>query len=114
MNEDVIAPGQGFGTHPHDNMEILTWVLAGALEHKARLGNAGVIRPGEAQFMSAGTGVTHSEFNPQPDAPTHLLQIWLHPDRPGHEPSYEQAVVDDDRVRNRWGVIAAREGGLKF
>lgn len=112
INEDVVAPDSGFGKHPHRDMEILTWVLSGALDHRDSMGNAGSIRAGEVQRMSAGTGVFHSEMNSDPDTPVHLLQIWLHPDRPGHEPSYEQAVVDDARVRNRWGVIAAREGGL--
>jgi len=111
INEDIVAPATGFGEHPHQDMEIVTWILSGALAHRDSMGHAGVIRPGEVQRMSAGTGILHSEMNPDPDEPVHLLQIWLHPDRAGHAPSYEQAAVDDAGVRNRWGVIAAREGG---
>ncbi len=90
MNEDVVAPGQGFGTHPHHDMEIVTYVLEGALEHKDSMGNGEVLRPGEFQRMSAGTGITHSEFNPSDREPVHLYQIWLFPERKGIEPSYEQ------------------------
>jgi redox-sensitive bicupin YhaK (pirin superfamily) len=87
MNEDVVAPGQGFGTHPHDNMEIVTYVLSGALEHRDSMGNGEVLRPGEFQRMSAGTGITHSEFNPSASEPVHLYQIWLFPAQKGIEPS---------------------------
>lgn len=90
MNEDIVAPGQGFGTHPHHDMEIVTYVLEGALEHKDSMGNGEVLRPGEFQRMSAGTGITHSEFNPSETEPVHLYQIWLFPERKGIEPSYEQ------------------------
>ena len=79
MNEDGVAPGQGFGTHPHDDMEIVTYVLAGALEHRDSMGNGEVLKPGEFQRMSAGTGITHSEFNPSATEPVHLYQIWLFP-----------------------------------
>jgi redox-sensitive bicupin YhaK (pirin superfamily) len=77
MNEDIVAPGQGFGTHPHNDMEIVTYVLSGALEHKDSMGNGEVLRPGEFQRMTAGTGITHSEFNPSAAEPAHLYQIWL-------------------------------------
>lgn len=112
INEDVIAPDTGFGTHPHQDMEILTWVVSGALEHRDSMGHAEVLRAGMVQRMTAGTGLTHSEANPDPDTPTHLLQIWLLPSQRGRTPSYQDAVVDDAVVRGRWGVIAAREGGV--
>ena len=115
MNEDTIAPGQGFGTHPHRDMEIVTYVLEGALEHKDSMGNGEVLRPGEFQRMSAGTGITHSEFNPSPIEPMHLYQIWLLPDRKGIEPSYQQKRFDDDRMVDQWRLVAApdaRDGSL--
>ena len=90
INEDVVAPGKGFGMHPHRDMEILTWVLEGALEHRDSTGSRGVLRPGELQHMTAGTGVLHSEMNPSPSEPVHLLQIWIQPDRKGLKPAYEQ------------------------
>lgn len=93
INEDRVAPGMGFGMHPHRDMEIVTWVLGGALQHKDSLGNGEVLRPGEIQRMSAGTGIRHSEFNPSPTEPVHLLQIWIMPERAGLAPSYEQRAV---------------------
>lgn len=115
MNEDVVAPGQGFGTHPHDNMEIVTYVLEGALEHRDSMGNGEVLRPGEFQRMSAGTGITHSEFNPSPTMPVHLYQIWLIPQQDGIEPSYEQKRFDEVERQNRLRLVAspdAAEGSL--
>ena len=90
INEDRVAPGAGFPTHSHQDMEIVTWVLAGALEHKDSLGNGGVIRPGELQRMRAGHGIAHSEYNASASAPVHFLQIWIEPDAYGLEPGYEQ------------------------
>ena len=107
LNEDRIAPATGFGMHPHRDMEIVTWLLAGELEHRDSLGNGGVLRPGDVQVMSAGVGVTHSERNPSPAAGTHLLQIWLLPSRSGVVPAYDQRRLDDADLRNRWGVLAA-------
>ncbi len=110
MNEDVVQPGQGFGTHPHDNMEIVTYVLSGALEHRDSMGNGEVLRPGEFQRMTAGTGITHSEFNPSADEPVHLYQIWLFPERKGLEPSYEQKRFDESERHNRLRLVASRDG----
>jgi hypothetical protein len=107
MNEDRVEPGQGFGTHPHRDMEIVTYVLAGALEHRDSMGNGEILRPGEFQRMSAGTGITHSEFNPSPDEPVHLYQIWLFPERKGIEPSYEQKRFADAELHNRLRLVAA-------
>lgn len=90
INEDVVAPGQGFGRHGHRDMEILTWILSGALRHEDSSGGGGVIRPGEIQYMSAGSGVMHSEFNASQTEPVHLLQIWILPERSGGAPRYDQ------------------------
>jgi quercetin 2,3-dioxygenase len=109
MNEDVVAPGQGFGEHPHNDMEIVTYVLEGALEHQDSMGNGEVLRAGEFQRMSAGTGITHSEFNPSRDEPVHLYQIWLIPNRKGIEPSYEQKRFAEEDRRNRLQLVASRD-----
>jgi quercetin 2,3-dioxygenase len=115
MNEDRIAPGKGFGTHPHDNMEILTYVIEGALEHRDSMGNGEVLHAGEFQRISAGSGITHSEFNPSSTDPVHLYQIWLFPKEKDIEPSYEQKGFDLAKRQNRFQCIASpdrREGSL--
>lgn len=109
MNEDWVAPGQGFGTHPHQDMEIVTYVLSGALEHKDSMGNGEVLRPGEFQRMTAGTGITHSEFNPSATEPVHLYQIWLYPESKGLKPSYEQKKFPAEQRHNRLQLVAARD-----
>jgi redox-sensitive bicupin YhaK (pirin superfamily) len=90
INDDLVMPGQGFGTHPHRDMEIITYILSGALEHKDSMGNGRVIKTGEVQYMAAGTGIRHSEFNPSKDEAVHLLQIWIQPDRAGVTPRYAE------------------------
>jgi len=110
INEDVVQPGQGFGTHPHENMEIVTYVLSGALEHRDSMDNGEVLRPGEFQRMTAGTGITHSEFNPSATEPVHLYQIWLFPDQPGHTPSYEQKQFPESGRANQWQLVASPSG----
>ncbi|MFK7777073.1 MAG: pirin family protein [Gimesia sp.] len=115
MNEDRVQPGQGFGTHPHRDMEIVTYVLEGALEHKDSMGNGEVLRAGEFQRMSAGTGITHSEFNPSSNEPVHLYQIWLLPQSKGIEPSYEQKRFPDEEQHNQLRLVAspqAEQGSL--
>ncbi|MFI4852294.1 MAG: pirin family protein [Gimesia chilikensis] len=109
MNEDVVQPGQGFGTHPHRDMEIVTYVLEGALEHKDSMGNGEVLRAGEFQRMSAGTGITHSEFNPSATEPVHLYQIWLFPESKGIEPSYEQKQFPVSEQQNQLRLVASPE-----
>ena len=109
MNEDRVEPGKGFGTHPHRDMEIVTYVLEGALEHKDSMGSSEVLRPGEFQRMSAGTGITHSEFNPSDVEPVHLYQIWLFPERKGIEPSYEQKQFPDEERHNRLRLVASQD-----
>ncbi len=113
MNEDRVAPGQGFGTHEHRDMEIVSYVLEGALEHKDSMGNGQVLKPGEFQRISAGTGITHSEFNPSTNHTTHFYQIWLLPESKGIRPSYEQKTLDATGRRNRLQLVASpdAEGG---
>jgi len=106
INEDRVDPGQGFGTHPHRDMEILTFVLEGALEHKDSLGSGSVIRPGDVQRMTAGTGISHSEFNPSRTEPVHFLQVWILPDQPGLAPSYEQRSFPAAGLR----LVGSRDG----
>ena len=110
INEDVIQPGQGFGTHGHQDMEIVTYILDGALEHKDSMGNGSVLRPGEVQRMSAGTGIEHSEFNPSPTDLVHLLQIWIVPERKGLEPGYEQKSFPEHERRGKLRLVGARDG----
>jgi quercetin 2,3-dioxygenase len=106
LNEDVVAPGKGFGMHPHKDMEILTWILDGSLEHRDSMGTGAVIRPGELQHMTAGSGVMHSEFNPSPKDPTHLLQIWIVPEKKNLKPEYEQLAFPDKDLRGKFHHVA--------
>jgi hypothetical protein len=110
INEDVVAPGRGFPTHGHRDMEIITYVLQGALQHRDSLGTGSIIRPGEVQRMSAGTGVRHSEANASPSEPVHLLQIWIEPARPGIEPGYEQRAFADEDKQGRLRLVASPDG----
>ncbi len=110
LNEDRVQAGKGFGTHGHRDMEILTWVLSGALEHQDSLGTHGVIRPGEAQVMSAGTGIRHSEFNASATEPVHFLQIWILPERQALAPRYDQVAFPEAELRNQWRLIASPDG----
>lgn len=107
LNEDRVAPGAGFPPHSHANMEILTWVLSGTLEHRDNAGAGGSIRPGELQRMSAGYGIEHSEFNAASDAPVHFLQIWLQPDRSNTPPGYAQRAFAPEALAGRWCLLAA-------
>jgi redox-sensitive bicupin YhaK (pirin superfamily) len=117
INDDRVAPGGGFGTHPHNDMEIVTYVLEGALAHKDSMGTGATIVPGEVQRMSAGTGILHSEFNHSKSEEVHLLQIWIIPEKKGVAPSYEQKFFPDEEKLNRFRVVASRdsrEGSVKI
>ena len=110
INEDWVAPSSGFPTHPHRDMEIITYVLSGQLEHKDSLGTGSVILPGDGQRMSAGRGIRHSEYNPSPSEKVHVLQIWIMPDKQGHEPGYEQKTFPEAEKRGQLRLIASRDG----
>ena len=110
INEDRVQPGQGFDTHGHKDMEIISYVIEGALEHKDSLGTGSVIRPGEVQRMSAGTGIRHSEFNPSDSELVHFLQVWILPEHDGLEPSYEQKTYPDADKRGLLRLVGSRDG----
>lgn len=110
INEDWVAPGQGFGMHGHRDMEILTYVLEGALAHKDSLGNGAPLHPGEVQVMTAGTGIRHSEFNHSASDPVHLYQIWIMPDRAGHTPRYDQRPFPEEGRRGKLQTVASPDG----
>jgi redox-sensitive bicupin YhaK (pirin superfamily) len=107
INEDVVAPGRGFAPHPHDNMEIITVILSGQLAHKDSTGSSHIIKPGDVQHMTAGTGIVHSEFNPSKDEPVHLMQIWIEPAEEGLTPSYEEATITFEDRRGRLKLLAS-------
>jgi quercetin 2,3-dioxygenase len=109
INDDLVMPGQGFGTHPHRDMEIITYVLSGQLEHKDSMGNGRIIKPGEVQYMAAGTGVQHSEFNPSNDEAVHLLQIWIQPDRKGTKPNYAEKSMKE-KAEGKFHLITSKSG----
>jgi len=110
INEDRVRPGAGFGTHGHQDMEIISYVLEGALEHKDSIGTGSVIRPGDVQIMSAGTGIRHSEFNHSVTEPVHFLQIWIVPNRDGVAPRYDQRTFPDADKRNRLRLVGSSDG----
>lgn len=112
INEDRVQPGSGFPTHSHRDVEIITYVLDGTLEHRDSLGNGSAIRRGDIQRMSAGRGITHSEFNPSRSEEVHFLQVWILPEQSGIAPGYEQQTIDLSAVRGRFHLIAARKGGV--
>ena len=110
INDDVVQPGMGFGTHPHRDMEIFTYILSGALEHKDSMGTGSIIRPGDVQMMSAGSGIQHSEFNHAQDSVTHFLQIWIEPNVRGIAPGYEQKTFADADKRGKLRLVASPDG----
>lgn len=110
LNDDVVQPGSGFGMHPHENMEIISIPLAGALEHRDSMNNGGVIRPGSMQYLSAGTGVRHSEFNPSDEEVAQFLQIWLYPNSKNDPPLYATKSWHDDALVNQWLMLASPDG----
>jgi hypothetical protein len=110
MNEDRVAPGQGFGAHPHRDMEIISYVLEGALEHRDSMGNGSVLHAGDFQRITAGTGVQHSEFNPSASEPVHFYQIWLFPNKRGLDPSYEERSFSPSQKHDRLRLVASRDG----
>lgn len=110
INEDRIAGGRGFGAHPHSDMEIITFIVKGELEHRDSMGNRATIRPGEVQHMSAGTGVVHSEYNPNPDVETHLLQIWIETNKEGAEPLYGQRSFDAQLTNEKLVLVVSPDG----
>jgi redox-sensitive bicupin YhaK (pirin superfamily) len=110
LNDDRIAAGAGFPEHPHRDMEIITYVLEGGLAHRDSMGNGSVIRPGDVQYMSAGTGVTHSEFNASKTEPAHLLQIWMLPEKKSHKPGYDQKNFADGEKRGKLRLVASPDG----
>lgn len=110
MNEDRVEPDQGFGTHPHRDMEIITYVLEGNLEHRDSMGNGSILAAGDFQRMTAGTGIRHSEFNPSSDLPVHFYQIWIEPDAKGLPPGYEQHSFADDELANQLRLVASVDG----
>jgi len=110
MNDDRVAGGAGFPMHPHRDMEIITYVLDGALEHRDSMGNGSVIRPGDVQYMSAGTGVTHSEFNASKKDPVHLYQIWMFPDKAGYKPAYDQKNFGTEEKRRKLRLLVSADG----
>lgn len=110
INDDTVAPGAGFGKHPHRDMEIVTYVIDGALEHRDSMGSGAVLRPGDVQRMSAGTGITHSEFNHNQDRPLRLIQIWIQPSDSGIEPSYEDRNFPHEEKRGRLQALVAPDG----